>query len=249
MLKDFSLERFDIVIQAGQSNAFGTGFGPAAEPYAPDSRVLCLHRDFMVVPAAETVDGNRIRGNFSLAFAREYLRAGLLAQGRRLLIIRAALGSTSFSGGHWGLGDPLFLGMMELLGAALALNPANRAAALLWHQGENDAGTLDGGAYARHLTDLVHAVREACPGLPFIAGDFVPQWKRESGLPPGQVEAIVSAQRAICGGLGRAAFVETHGLLSNAETLGGGDKVHFCRDALNQLGARYFGGYRDVTLL
>ena len=35
MLKDFTKEKFDIIIQAGQSNADGTGFGNTDEPYVP----------------------------------------------------------------------------------------------------------------------------------------------------------------------------------------------------------------------
>ena len=35
MLKDSSKESFDIIIQTGQSNAEGYGFGPAENPSSP----------------------------------------------------------------------------------------------------------------------------------------------------------------------------------------------------------------------
>ena len=44
MLKDFTKEKFDIIIQAGQSNAEGYGFGPASEPYTPCDKVYYLKR-------------------------------------------------------------------------------------------------------------------------------------------------------------------------------------------------------------
>lgn len=32
MLRDLSNEQFDVIIQAGQSNSNGTGYGPVEEP-------------------------------------------------------------------------------------------------------------------------------------------------------------------------------------------------------------------------
>ena len=34
------MEGYDIILQAGQSNADGYGHGPAANPYVPDERIL-----------------------------------------------------------------------------------------------------------------------------------------------------------------------------------------------------------------
>ena len=99
MLKDFSKETFDIIIQAGQSNAEGSGFGPAPEPWLPDDRVYYLEPDMTLTQATERVSGNRIQSNFALAFARDYIRSGLLAQGRKLLILRSAVGGTGFLDG------------------------------------------------------------------------------------------------------------------------------------------------------
>lgn len=39
MLKDFSEEKFDIIIQAGQSNSEGYGFGKVEGPYEPSDRM------------------------------------------------------------------------------------------------------------------------------------------------------------------------------------------------------------------
>ena len=39
MLHDFTKDKFDIIIQAGQSNAEGAGLGSVEEPYVPNGRV------------------------------------------------------------------------------------------------------------------------------------------------------------------------------------------------------------------
>ena len=43
MLKDFSGQKFDIIVQAGQSNAEGCGFGAVAEPFQPDEKIWYLN--------------------------------------------------------------------------------------------------------------------------------------------------------------------------------------------------------------
>lgn len=246
MLRDFSKEEFDIIIQAGQSNSEGTGYGPAETPYERNDDTYYLNPDFSISQASELVEGNRIRGDFSLSFATAYRKAGLLREGRKLLIVRAAVGGTGFSDRRWGPEDDLFIRMMALTRTALALHPGNRPVALLWHQGETDS-TLSAGydRYYAALTNLVRLTREAFgQDLPFIAGDFVEHWRRTTGddfLP------IQRALRAVCRDLDRAAFVETDGLLSNAQKLGGDDTIHFCRDALGELGNRYFKLYSAIT--
>jgi len=45
MLKDFSKEKFDILIQAGQSNSQGWGFGAVAAPYVPNGDAWYLNPD------------------------------------------------------------------------------------------------------------------------------------------------------------------------------------------------------------
>ena len=112
MLKDFTKEKFDIIIQAGQSNAEGCGCGPAKEPYVPSDKVFYLNRDFVITQACERVTGNEIQSNWSLSFSREYINAGMLAEDRKLLIIRSAVGGTGFLDKRWGMKDELYLCMM-----------------------------------------------------------------------------------------------------------------------------------------
>lgn len=68
MLRDFTKDKFDILIQAGQSNSEGAGFGSVEEPYRPDERVWYLNQNGMLTLAAEEVWYNDARGNFALPF-------------------------------------------------------------------------------------------------------------------------------------------------------------------------------------
>ncbi len=248
MLKDFSKMKFDILIQAGQSNAEGTGFGPAPEPYQPCDRVWYMNRNYTVTTAAETVLENETRGDFSLSFARAYLNNGLLEEGRDLLILRSAVGGTGFLDHHWGLADDHFLTMTEMINTALALNSENRLIAMLWHQGETDAccnASYD--VHYEHLNGLLQAVtaRFDAPALPFIAGDFVQQWKEEN---PAVCKPVVDAMRDVCKNYPYGEFVETEGLPSNFqqlgyETLSFRDSIHFSRASLYLLGERYFEAF------
>ena len=252
MLHDFTQDKFDIIIQAGQSNSEGYGFGPTDAPYQPDGRVWYLNQDGTISLAVEKVTNNGVQSNFALSFVREYLNAGKLAEGRKLLIIRSAVGGTGFLDNRWKPRDDLFLQMMEMTRTALALNPENRLIALLWHQGETDAGhnaTYE--QHSNHLSTLLRLVRETynVPALPFVAGDFVADWKSknlEVCIP------VVDAIRAVCADCGNGRFVETADLKSNLQEgiehpLGWADDIHFSRRSIYELGRRYYRAFCEIT--
>lgn len=244
---------YDIIVVAGQSNAQGYGLGPVDAPFVPDDRIQVMPQrvnffgGYSIAKAEEPlVDGQPI-ANFWLSFAREYVNAGLLEPGRKLLILQAAVGGTGFLDKRWGLNDDLYQNMLRMIETALALNPGNELKALLWHQGETDANLRSSEAtYTTNLTTLVQGVRtkSGAPGLPFVAGDFVAQWELANAEICAPVDA---ALRAVCGSVGSAAFVETTGLPSNDEDIQNGDTIHFSRGALYELGMRYFEAYRGIV--
>ncbi|MBR4204062.1 MAG: hypothetical protein IKQ92_01145 [Clostridia bacterium] len=250
MLKDFSKEVFDVVIQAGQSNAEGCGMGETEDAFGQDGRIWYLNNDFTISLAAERVWGNEIASDFSLSFAREYLRAGLLAPERKILIVRSAVGGTGFRDNRWKPQDDLFLRMTDMIKTAMELNPANRLVALIWHQGETDAGLNAG--YEEHYNNLMTLYRLTADGfgvpeIPFIAGDFVQQWKTANAA---ICEPVIRAIRDVCRDVG-GAFVETDGLCSNTQEkrqipLAWEDTIHFSRRSLVELGKRYFAAYRGI---
>jgi hypothetical protein len=250
-MKDFSKETFDILIQAGQSNSEGYGFGNVCGPYQPDERVWYFNGDGTFQVAQEKVANNGVQSNFSLTFARKYIESGMLAEGRKLLILRTAVGGTGFSDNHWKSTDDLYLRMMDMIRESLALNPENRLKALLWHQGETDAcNKMTYDYYRGHLSALVESVRGTfgVPELPFIAGDFVQDWENDNK----EICApIIAALREVCKSP-FSAFVETDGLDSNRQDgyphpLGWTDSIHFCRRAIYALGERYFAAYAAIV--
>ena len=254
MLHDFTKDKFDILIQAGQSNAEGSGLGSVDDPYVPDGRVWYMNQNGTITLAVEEVWYNDVRSNYALPFAREYIRAGMLAEGRHLLILRCGVGGTGFWNGRWSMDGDLYGQMMDMIRTALSLNPENRLVALLWHQGEAEAAnTRSYAEYYGYLSDLLVSVRTAfsAPELPFVAGDFVHDWKNQNieGCIP-----VIEATRAVCRDLGHSGFAETDGLLSNRQELDHhpmgwweSDPIHFSRKALYELGRRYFGEFERIV--
>ena len=255
---------YDIIIVAGQSNAEGSGFGPvgdigAKQPaFQPDDRIQMmpckanLLGGYGIQKVAEKVGSDgRVIGNFGLSFAREYIESGRLAEGRKVLILQAAVGGTGFSDRHWGPQDDHYNNMLKMIGTALALNPENEIKALLWHQGETDAALkANRQTHAANLQALVWGVRSKAgiPDLPFVAGDFVQHWigltQDDANLTVREVQA---AMRDVCGRVGAAAFVETDGINSNWEDdPDWQDSIHFSRAGLIALGTRYFEAYLDI---
>lgn len=245
MLYDFTKDKFDIIIQAGQSNSEGWGYGETDAPYMPNDLVWYMNGNFTISQAAEIVIENEIRSTLVLSFAREYIANGLLDEGRKLLVLRTAEGGTAFSDHRWDRTGDLYLRMLDMIHTALELNDENRIVAFLWHQGETDA--MMNASYETHyenLTYLLSTVRSKfqIEDIPFIAGDFVQQWKNENLEIS---EPIISAIRAVCMDHKNCAFVETEGLPSNMQELhrftqGWEDHVHFSRKSLYCLGQRYF---------
>lgn len=244
-MNNFGSEKFDIVIQAGQSNSEGCGLGQK-ELFTPDKDALYMLGDLSIVPAREEgVPGEPVN-NFALSFAAEYMKSGRLQSGRKLLILRAAVGGTGFLDKRWGLEDDLFLRMMQMIRTALSLNPENRVVTFIWHQGENDA--ILNATYETHyknLKALLDSVRAECksPKLPFIAADFVHEWKSVNAE---ICEPVIRAIRAVCSETA-AAFIETAGLSSNNQAVGNNDTIHFSGDALTELGRKYYRAFEEIS--
>lgn len=255
------MEKYDIILQAGQSNADGYGHGPAEYPYIPDPRVLYLTAgdpqageyypkgEYEIRIAAERPDPDRpgdILGDFSLGFAQKYVEEGFLAPDRKLLIVRAAVGGTGFLKHYWAVGDPLYERMLRMTDYALSLNPHNRLVGFLWHQGEHEAAFLnDPQRYHDQLLEVIESVktRYGNRDLPFVCGGFCDQWAQENQPACDQIMAVIRSVAEEAGGH----YVETADLRSNDQKTGDGDTIHFCREDLQELGRRYFAGFKKLV--
>ena len=257
------MNKFDIVIIAGQSNSEGCGLGEVEKPYVPNSRIMQLdiqktvehtpeqlYINFIgepILSIAEEYDaGNGKLGNLALSFAQKYLESGLLAEDRKLLIVRCGIGGTGFKKGHWGLQGVAYLNMLRMVDYAVNLNKENRLMAFLWHQGEHDAFEKnDPQIFEKQLRDMVNDVRSRynAPDLPFIAADFVADWK---GKNLDDCTPIVAKIQNVVATIDNAKFLPTNGLLSNDQANQNGDDIHFCRKALYELGERYFKVFQEI---
>ncbi|MBR2044299.1 MAG: hypothetical protein IJ946_08195 [Clostridia bacterium] len=255
---------YDIIIQAGQSNAEGYGFGPVEKEYEVNDKILHMNalksvvshepyitityedKPFEIIPADYRENENGKIGDFSLSFSSRFVEEGMLDEDRKLLIIRAGVGSTGFVRGNWGKCAQLGLKMLEMIDYALSLGEDCRLVAFLWHQGETDAarGCIPE-VYRMQIENMVNLVRSRYNAydLPFIAGDFVHHWKNMNLK---ICEPIISKLNEALDNLGNSAFVKTDGLLSNNQKIGNKDVIHFCRQSLHELGERYFEAYKDI---
>ena len=259
MLKNFKNELYDIIVLAGQSNAEGWGYGSVEKAYMPNDNVWSMNYSFKsseytISPDSEKACGDEIRSNFALSFAQEYVQSGRLAEGRKLLIVRAAVGGTGFVDNRWKCTDDLYQNMISMTKTALSLNPQNRLIAMLWHQGENEICAKV--PYETHFDYVMTLVRSSraelnAPHLPFIAGDVVPKWKAER---PDTAPPIINAIKDVCKNCGNGIFVETDGLLSNAQEFEKSpwnngkceDGIHFSRRSLYELGKRYYQAFVKI---
>lgn len=256
------MEKYDIFIEAGQSNAVGYGHGPVCEPYVPNTKVLYLTGPDPLAETYEPKDAYEFAiaqerrvdmdhtddflGDLALAFAQDYVQSGLLSTDRKLLIIRSAVGGTGFMFNQWEMDAPLYKRMLDMTDYALSLNPENRLMGMLWHQGEHEA--YEGNKpqrYHSQLVAFVNSVKEryACPDLPFICGGFCDEWVQKYLTSCTEIMQVLKDVAAEMNGI----FVETEDLLSNNQKTGDGDDIHFCRDSLQLLGHRYFNAYQKIT--
>lgn len=256
------MEKYDIIMEGGQSNAVGIGRGKVEKEFEPSERIMYMsqkHKEehlpegvkityydepFSFSMATERGERENKTGDFSLTFAEEYVKSGMLKDGRKLLIVRGGIGGTGFKKGNWRKGDRVFNKLLEMTDYALGLHEENRVVAFLWHQGEHDAfEENDPDIFESQLEEILTEIRGRYNNdLPFIAGDFVNEWKQENIV---LCEPIVERIKKVASG-NNSAFVETEDLLSNNQQNGDGDTIHFCREALYELGRRYFKKYSEL---
>ena len=269
-------DKFDIIVVAGQSNAEGNGWHTADDKEIINDRVFQLvdinpievfdnGKGKIIIkvkspvetrtePARERVwEGNPI-ADFSETFADEYIRGGNLKEGRKVLIVKAAVGGTGFYQKQWGVGNSLSDRLFDMIDSALSMNEGNRIAAFLWHQGESDASantdmTADEicALYYDNFYRQIKTARDRYDkfAFPVIAGEFVPHWKW--GLENEEkVQAVYRATQAALKDLGGGKFVSAEGLKSNDEAIRNGDDFHFCASSVYELGRRYYSAFTEI---
>jgi hypothetical protein len=238
---------FPVFLLMGQSNMAGFGGIHPADPFQPGDfspvpGVLVLGGQCTVKsrrprgwrrwrPAAHPLHLNQKSAGFGLGLPF----AGRLREERPDLtvgLIPCAWGGAGIDA--LGPGTPLYDNAVQRARSAGSL------AGVLWHQGETDA--LDDSlarSHAGKLAALIARLRAdlSQPELPVLIGDLAAFG--DEGRPPEAVARrglVRSGLRRVASDIGKAAFVESHGLI-------GVDGVHFGRPALIEFGRRYGEAY------
>ena len=269
---NYDNSEFDIILLAGQSNAYGSGKGKTDNPWQERDDILMLKNDFEIcykhpyenttyidikakeegyierakeIPADGGTDTN---GCFALTFAKMYAEK-YLEKGRKVLIVNTPIGGTGFKGEHWGQNDKMYKRMIDMMDSAVALNKNNKVVAVLWHQGEHDAYenrdlSYDGikAYYDEKITELFNSLRGKYGEVPFMCAGFTPAFINE--FKKGS-DAVLEVLQTKMKEWTKAKFVDSTGLKCNSD-IGYDDVYHFCKTALEILGARYFEAYEQI---
>ena len=213
----------DIMLLIGQSNMAGRGLPNEVDPIA-DGRIETF-RDYQWKAAVEPLHNDKKTAGveLSMSCASAYLEAFPQA---RVGLVPAAVGGTPLS--RWMPGEDLY---ERALGIAQEALKRGKLKAILWHQGETDAQTLElAQSYGQRLAEMVSALRQAldATNVPFIVGglgDFLAD--HPTCVHYGLVnDALQNLNVDRCG-------------FASAAGLGEFDGIHFNSAALRLLGQRY----------
>ncbi len=275
MKTDFTKIEFDIVVLAGQSNAEGYAVSREKTPKVISDAYEIIDKnkfgmklkedgsygglDFVYpveviireLQERRSEDGTYC-SDLSLSFVEQYKKTKFYTPGRKILVIKTGYGGSGFAFDQHGVGNPLYIRMLDMINIGLSLNKNNRIVAFLWHQGEHDA--FENAWFSYHeryeyyysnLLKQFLAIKEEYKqfDFPFITGGMCRDWKKRYLV---QTEAVEKATIDVCNRIGNAAFVQTTDLPSNEEELHNGDLDHFSKNSIIILGKRYFDAFTSL---
>ena len=101
---------------------------------------------------------------FAVSFAREYIRQGKLASGRKVLLVGCGYGQTGFKDKQWLSPNGVYYKWTIARGkTALSLGNKenNKIIGILWHQGENDITHRAKFDYKGQLSECLNGIRNS----------------------------------------------------------------------------------------
>lgn len=239
-LKELKDQPFDVIVYAGQSNSMGFGVGDEELCYVPDDDILMYYKGRIYTATERKINRKDKRAIFALYFAKKY-KEQCLEKGRKIMLIGAAVSGTGFSDHRWGIGEDLYNNLLKMTRTVMSGLPNSRLKCILWHQGEADVEkNAPAEYYESKLMTLIEDYRRqtGINDLPFIAGDFVPEWKQEVVYS----DVISKVAEKCVLSIKNGGYVYTDGLKGNPSP----DEIHFCRKSLKLLGERYFDTYKRI---
>ncbi|WP_435353494.1 sialate O-acetylesterase [Emticicia sp. SJ17W-69] len=174
---------YDIILVAGQSNThYGYPLIPAKDTVS--TKVYALKRydgkDYRIDKASPALDfwtKATNRNSFAITFANLYVKNILSNSGRKILIIPCGYAGTAIA--SWIKGTALYNDAIDRTNYVLNNIPGSKVVAILWHQGEYDAGPTSGyqATLDKLISNMRNDIKQANPTqLKFILGGFVPFW-------------------------------------------------------------------------
>jgi hypothetical protein len=231
-----------IFLLMGQSNMEGCGKMIAGDDTVVDNVFAVSESDGCLewTPAKHPL-GNQEFG-MGLSFAETYLQSH---PGISVGLIMGAMSGFQIS--RLNRGSEAYDGLLQKARFAMKTGTIK---GILWHQGESDAhDRARANSYSEKLPHLVTDIREDLnnPELPFIAGDLgsffgynlsaphnLDDWRR-------RIEQVRTVLSQLPETVKATAFVSSAGLEDT------GDKTHFNRDALIELGKRYAAAFEELA--
>ncbi|RFA19411.1 sialate O-acetylesterase [Subtercola boreus] len=244
---------YDVVAILGQSNAQGAGY--------PSDPVLDAGREGLdqfadsgpeaqsIIPAVDSLfhvsqwlsPTGAARVGPGMQFGRDLL--GAEPSDRHVLLVPAAQGSTSLTGDaaySWNPADTtaavnLYTNALSQIDRALALNPGNRLVAVIWAQGESDAGLTTGAIYQSRLLSIVDGVQQRYGAVPFLIGGMVPEWVQRASDRQSIADALESMPEL------RSSVRYVPGVPGENQD----DALHYSAAGARAMGDRYFAAFKS----
>ncbi|WP_445443715.1 sialate O-acetylesterase [Clavibacter sp. km1a] len=249
-------EGYDVVVVLGQSNAqgVGTGWDPSVDVSVPGLDQLAGSgvKAGQIVPAKDSlshVTTWTTSGGVQSVGPGMELGRHMLADarpGRKVLLVPAAMASTSMTGDGayaWNPSDTrsrinLFTRALGQIDQALAQDPDNRLVAVVWAQGESDATRTNAAGYQTMLLDLVDRLNARYGAVPFLIGGMVPEWLNGSSMR----QAIDVAQQGMPALRSNVSYIPGAAGYSRSE-----DSIHYTAAGARAMGDKYFAAYQRAT--
>lgn len=215
--------------------------GITGRPYY-DSQSLCAE-PFQPVDKTGGLVSGRTGFGIGPAFAREYVKG--LTPGQQVLVVPCAVGSTSLLTDWATPSGVRYTNAVARINAAMASDPDNELAVVIFIQGEADAisGVLSG-IYNTNLGTFIPAFRAAVTGaatVPILIGGMVPDWRSDPTVTAGATAANVTeihrSHVTAPNRLAYVAFVDGPSGKTGAGTPGGAstERIHYSAAGLADL--------------
>lgn len=225
------------VLIIGQSNMAGRGFladAPRLDTVGGRLQVLRNGRwqgMFRPVNPDRPFSGTCLAERFAQAYAMDH-------EGVTVGVIPCADGGTTLD--QWKEGSLLFDNAVYQTRLAMR---TSHLVAILWHQGEGDCGESKHPLYLEKITKIMTALRRELDAqdVPLLVGglgDFLKDRAESPAL--ANYPYVNDALRAFAASSSHTAYVDASGLKSNP------DNLHFCREALDEFGQRYYDVFRTL---